>query len=55
MICPTIDISGYKSKEVFDAISKSKTNSFTIINPSVYLSDGSTKVIKGTFTIKKLN
>ena len=53
MICPPIDVSMYSSKNVMDAI---KTDGeFVITNPSVYLSDGKTTVIEGTFTIRKLN
>ena len=54
MICPAIDVGKYTSKEVFEAIN-GKSHCFKITNPSVYLSDGSTTVIGGTFMIKKLN
>ena len=53
MICPPIDVSSYSSIDVMNDISGK--GAFVIKNPSVYLPDGSTTVIEGTFTIRKIN
>ncbi|SHN49069.1 Nicotine adenine dinucleotide glycohydrolase (NADase) [Butyrivibrio hungatei DSM 14810] len=53
MICPAIDLSGIKYDKVITALNE-ENHCFSIMNPTIYLPDGSTTVVKGTFTIRKM-